>query len=240
MTAMAAMAPDRLLAVWDRGRGATPAECAMVLCDAVPQAAPNLDVGSRDVLLARSLLAAAGPLVWARAVCPGCGTALDVPVDVAAVATLPVHTPGELFTVEVDGAAVHFRLPTTADLIALRDLPPDRAADALFRRCMAVADDGTDALRGSDPATIATAVDAAMEAAAPAGAIDLAVACPECGTTTAAALDIPTLLWAEVETQAAALVAQVHALAAAYGWTEPEVLALSPRRRAAYLELAGS
>jgi hypothetical protein len=31
----------------------------------------------------------------------------------------------------------------------------------------------------------------------------------------------------------------VHTLAAAYGWTEPEVLALSEPRRAAYLRLVG-
>jgi len=36
VTAMAGIAPDRLLALWERGRGATPAECAAGLLDALP------------------------------------------------------------------------------------------------------------------------------------------------------------------------------------------------------------
>lgn len=235
MTAMAGIAPERLLALWEHGRGRSPAECAAALLDAVPAAGVELDVGSRDVLLARLLQSMEGPLVWARAACPACGASLDVPVDVAAVAALPVHTPGEELTVEVDGTAVGFRLPTTDDLLALRGLPADAARELLLRRCLAV---------GADPGPVsgevAAAVDAAMEVAAPAGAIDMLVACPGCATTTALALDVPLLLWAEVEARASVLVAEVHALAAAYGWTEPDVLALSRRRRAAYLELVGS
>ena len=156
-------------------------------------------------------------------------------MDVAAVAALPVHEPGEVLSVEVDGAEVAFRLPTTGDLLALRDVAPDAARDLLLRRCLALPD-------GSGPVAeaVAAAVDAAMETAAPAGAIDLLVACPDCATSSAAALDVSLLLWAQVEARATVLMAQVHALAAAYGWTEPDVLALSPRRRAAYLELVES
>jgi hypothetical protein len=43
-----------------------------------------------------------------------------------------------------------------------------------------------------------------------------------------------------VEVQAMRLVGDVHALARIYGWTEADVLAMSPRRRATYLELAGA
>jgi hypothetical protein len=43
-----------------------------------------------------------------------------------------------------------------------------------------------------------------------------------------------------MDARARALLAEVHSLARAYGWTEPEILALSPQRRAAYLEMAGA
>jgi hypothetical protein len=33
---------------------------------------------------------------------------------------------------------------------------------------------------------------------------------------------------------------EVHALASHYGWTEPDVLALPPARRRAYLEMVGA
>jgi hypothetical protein len=45
-------------------------------------------------------------------------------------------------------------------------------------------------------------------------------------------------VWAEVDVRARRLLADVATLARTYGWTEPEVLALSEARRAAYLRLA--
>ena len=156
-----------------------------------------------------------------------------MPVDVAAVAELPVQDPGERLSALVDGAEVPFRLPTTADLIALRGYPRDRARVALLAACL-----------GAEPGTTPgpeaeAAVEMAMEQAAPAGAIDLLARCPACGLESSLPLDVPALLWAEIEAQASALLRDVHALATSYGWTEADVLDLSPRRRAMYLELAG-
>jgi hypothetical protein len=54
-----------------------------------------------------------------------------------------------------------------------------------------------------------------------------------------AALDPGALLWDDVQAYARGVLGQVHSLARAYGWTESEVLSLSPRRRAAYLEMTG-
>jgi hypothetical protein len=54
-----------------------------------------------------------------------------------------------------------------------------------------------------------------------------------------AVVDPAMLLWSAVETHAVALLQDVADLAAAFGWNESDVLALSPRLRAAYLELAG-
>jgi hypothetical protein len=42
-----------------------------------------------------------------------------------------------------------------------------------------------------------------------------------------------------METYARRLLYDVHALASAYGWSEDEVLAVSPARRRCYLEMAG-
>ena len=51
--------------------------------------------------------------------------------------------------------------------------------------------------------------------------------------------DIATVLWTELAGLARSLIEEVDALASAYGWSEREILALSGRRRRAYLELAG-
>jgi hypothetical protein len=65
------------------------------------------------------------------------------------------------------------------------------------------------------------------------------LACPTCGHAWQAQLDVAEFLWAGVNTAAGRLLEDVHALAAACGWSEGDVLALSARRRRAYRELAG-
>jgi hypothetical protein len=54
-----------------------------------------------------------------------------------------------------------------------------------------------------------------------------------------AAFDIATYLATEVHTWASRQLREVHDLARAYGWSEAEILAMSPTRRRAYLELLG-
>ncbi|MEU1948705.1 hypothetical protein ABZ554_41195 [Streptomyces sp. NPDC020125] len=77
----------------------------------------------------------------------------------------------------------------------------------------------------------------AAEHADPAADVTLNVACPECGEATRAELDIASYLWAELDHWARDLLLDVHLLATAYGWSEPQILALSPLRRRYYLEL---
>jgi len=234
---MPGLGPLQVLAAWERGIGQAPLERALTLLAAARGGAGRddaaVDVGSREVLLAQLLEETAGALVWGSTACGSCGERLDVPVDVAAIARLPVPDAGALLSTTVDGAEVKFRLPTTADLRMLRGLPPEAARDLLLVRCVQGVADAV-------PEPDAEAVEAAMERAAPAGAIEMVVGCPDCGGATTTALDVSVLLWAEIEAQAIALMDDVHTLAAAYGWTEADVLALSPQRRAAYLDLAGT
>lgn len=230
---MAGFDPVSLLATWERGSGEPPLRRALTLLEACTghavEDAAAVDAGTRDVVLAGLLARMVGGQIWASVDCGSCGSPLDVQVDVDAVASLPAHEPGEVF----ETAAVSFRLPNTSDLAALFGCEPAQARRLLLDRCVRWTD-------GTLPDDVAEAVEAAMESVAPAGAIELSIRCGQCEALTAAALDVPALLWAEVETQAVRLVGDVHALAAAYGWTEADVLAMSPRRRAAYLELAGA
>lgn len=223
-----------LLPAWERGRREPALGRAVTLLAASTgrplQEAAALDVGSRDALLAGVLAQVAGGTVWTTAECGSCGQPLDVPVDVAAVARFPAHEPGEVFETRTGGSTVSFRLPTTGDLAALPAGDPVAARRVLLARCVGGAGDEL-------PDSIGQAVEAAMEVVAPGGAVDVAVRCQGCGGETQAVLDVPALLWAEVENTAVALVQDVHELASAYGWSEAEVLRLSALRRATYLEL---
>jgi hypothetical protein len=62
--------------------------------------------------------------------------------------------------------------------------------------------------------------------------------CPACGEDATAPLDIGALLWEQVEHSAHVLLTEIAELGVAFGWSEEEILALTPLRRRVYLELA--
>ena len=62
--------------------------------------------------------------------------------------------------------------------------------------------------------------------------------CPECGAHFETPFDPPAFVWQELSTLANRLLWEVDQLARAYGWPEADILALSPTRRRAYLEIA--
>jgi hypothetical protein len=210
-----------LLAIWERGAGQDSLDQAVTMLAGVTglpwPAAADTDIARRDALLVTALRALRGDaLVVGVLSCTGCGVLLDVPVDLTALPAPPDGPPPT-----ADGVAV--TLPTSADLRRIRGSTPEAARAALLARCCGAA--GANGI-------------AALEAAAPASAVTITAGCPDCATTTSADLDVSVLLWAEIERRALDLLSQVHLLASAYGWTEPEVLALTPRRRAAYLRMA--
>ena len=153
----------------------------------------------------------------------------------------------ETLTVEADGYVAAFRLPTSADLAAVHaEHEPLRettaASQALLSRCLLDVRhiDGEQSL-GSDvaladlsPALVA-AITATMEQADPQANVELALTCTACGHHWLAAFDIVSYLWSEVDNWARRVLREVHTLASAYGWSEGDILAMSPQRRQFYL-----
>jgi hypothetical protein len=157
--------------------------------------------------------------------CAGCGELLDVRVRLSDLREEPRVTPGRYA----------LRSPTARDMAAAAAAPDPRAV--LLRRCVAEAD-GT----AIDPADLDAAdlaeIDEALESLAGSALPMLTAGCPECGGTASGVVDVPGLLWQYVAAEAGTVLRDVARLAAAYGWSETDVLALSPHRRAAYLALA--
>ena len=73
--------------------------------------------------------------------------------------------------------------------------------------------------------------------AAGASLISPASHCPGCGHDWQPVFDIARFLWQELHAWALHMLREVDTLAASYHWAEADILALSPRRRQAYLEL---
>lgn len=237
---MGAPAPDSLLDAWERGLGASPTRRALGLLGAARPGVrsdelADLTLGERDVALLGLRVALFGDQVEALASCPACGTELDVSFAVSSLlGSLPSARTDE-HEVVVESLAVTVRPPTSADVLAVLEEASSRAPAArLVERCVTPAVDGAS---GGVSEELLDQAAAAVMAADPAALVELALACTHCGHGWIDLLDVAGFVSSEVNAWARRTLRDVHLLARAYGWSERDILALTPRRRAAYLEL---
>ncbi|MGW3073481.1 hypothetical protein [Kitasatospora sp. NPDC001132] len=140
--------------------------------------------------------------------------------------------------VELDGWRVGFRLPTAGDVAAAEQAPAGRGRAVLLERCVLTAEHGGEPVAARQlPEPVQRRIAETAAAADPCADVRLNLSCPECGRQVLAELDIASYLWEELDDWARATLLDVHLLATAYGWSEAEILALSPLRRRYYLEL---
>ena len=170
--------------------------------------------------------------------CPECGTRLELSLDAAAVAPPAREVGVDDLRLAADGWTVAFRLPNSADVAAA--MTTDDPTTVIVERCVdeAAGPDGQiDPAKLPDVwrARVADQMEVLDNGADP--GID--VACAECGHRWEAPFDPGTMLFQEVASHANRLMSEVDVLARAYGWREPDVLALSPLRRRQYLDFAG-
>ncbi|MFE2599552.1 hypothetical protein ACFXCZ_24160 [Streptomyces sp. NPDC059396] len=240
--------PAELLATWEAGLAQHgPGRSLLLHRAARPGAGTDellsMPVGAREADLFALRRALFGERMQVRTECASCGEAMEFDLDADRLAAArPPAVAGPLRVAEGEWV-VEFRLPTVADVAAagaVRD--PGEARRLLVARCTVSAVRGgetvpADRLAGLLPEHIERRLAEAAEDADPAADVTLNVRCPECGAANPAELDITSYLWTELDGWARDLMLDVHLLASAYGWSEPEILALSPLRRRYYLEL---
>ncbi|GLF93132.1 T4 family baseplate hub assembly chaperone [Streptomyces yaizuensis] len=244
---MTATGPAELLAVWEAGLARPAGDRSRLLHRAARPAAGEgellaLTAGEREADLYALRRALFGERMQIRVACAGCGEEMEFDLDAAPPGADTPVPEGPLRVTEGTWS-VEFRLPTVADVLAAASAPDrETARERLLERCaVTAAHDGTPVpaagLARLLPDTVRRRIARAAEEADPAAATTLDVRCPECSASTPAELDIASFLWTEVDHWARDLLLDVHLLATAYGWSEPEILALSPLRRRYYLEL---
>jgi hypothetical protein len=123
------------------------------------------------------------------------------------------------------------RRPTGDDLRRWRDARP--ASPAQARRVML----DSLVLAGEVEPEDEAAVSASIAALDPLVDFTVACRCPACGASNEVAVDLETLALTRLLARQRALLQEVHRFASHYGWTESEVLAVPPTRRARYLAL---
>lgn len=181
--------------------------------------AQNLAAPDRDQVLAALHGLCFGSEIASTTTCPACARPFDFNFSLSDLAA------------HVQQQAVpdpSLRLPTGADEIAVATLPPGLAKTALARRCLGDA---------ADEIQIAAFAER-LATAAPVISLNLQTACPECAATSQAAFDIQGYFLGRLRGSRAALVREIHKLAAAYHWAAGEILGL-PRnlRRALVVQI---
>lgn len=235
-----------LLDASDAAGGAGPTARALALLEAAgiaPEEARDWSIGRRDGAILELRRAVFGEALDGVADCPRCAARLEAGIAATTLRTgAGADAPEQpAVKLERDGYRLLARCPDSTDLLALERAPAgiDLAALLLARCLVSVEREGRPVPPEALPQPVRDAVDQALAEADPLGDVSLVLECPACGHGWDAALDLAAWTWWEVESWAGRLLGEVHILAGAYGWTEAEVLALSPRRRARYRELVG-
>lgn len=233
-----------LIALWERAATAAPLDRDDALLSGLHEA-PPASLGARNAALLdlRSRLFGRAQLL--RSNCLHCGAVSEFSIDCDALSRtlLPVGDASQQHRLEAEGWRVEFRLPDAADLRAASSWSADADVfvQALLQRCVLRCEHEERACPPRElPASVAQALSQRMEALEPGANVSFDLTCPACGQAWSASMDVGGVLWSELQTRAERLLLDVDALARAYGWTEAQVLALSPTRRAAYLQLVGA
>lgn len=217
--------------------------CALL--DGVPGgaegAAQALPVGRRDAQLLELQQALFGPTLDALAQCPHCGEQLELNLRVSDLRVPDATDMAEaepVVCLEHDGYHLRGRLPDSRDLAAAAQAADvHEARDMLMQRCLLEAThDGQPLAPHELPDTLLRQLGDAMSAADPQADTELALECPACAHCWNEPFDVGSYLLCSLEQWAERCLDQVHTLAQAYGWTEAHILALSPSRRARYIE----
>ncbi len=244
---MRALTAAELLSVWENGASlSSPRRALALLCAAAPDTPPadlgRISIGRRDDLLLQLRAAAFGPRLEATATCPHCGEKLEMAFDTADLRSPAPPASTAPLALEFAGHSLTFRLPDSFDLVEITTLPDlAQAESALLRRCVLSARTGEcPVLPDELPAPVITALAARLAEADPQADLRLSLTCPACDHRWSESFDIVAFFWREIEAWAARLLREVHTLAAAYGWSEAEIVALSPARRRLYLEMVAS
>ena len=251
---MQGLSSSQLVSVWERGLGLHPVDRALaILAEALPDedwgALCDLPLGQRDERLLALRARTFGPRIDASARCPRCDERVQLTFQVADISGADALGPSAVpVEPEADGTSVDawsswsVRPLTSRDLAAAAGCATtDEARRLLARRSVT----GLDSCGDRDDQSIDAIANDQLDAIAerleqldPAAVRTLALTCTTCRESWDCDLDVAEFLWTEIEAAALRLLRDVHTLARSYGWGERDILAMSPIRRRAYLELA--
>jgi hypothetical protein len=234
--------PDALLALWEAALGQPAGARDDALLRAWRQdVRPARTLGERNSRLMELHACLFGREIELLSHCPACGTAVQFSADCESLAEQmqPRLDEAPPFRLNVQGHVIEFRLPDSDDIaIASAEDGDDDFVQRLLDRCVLACTHEDEHFAARDlPASVLDTLSQHMESLDPGASVSFGLDCPQCAAHWQAPLDVGDIVWQKVRAAAERILLDIDALARAYGWTEREVLRLSPMRRAAYLQM---
>lgn len=240
---MHAIAAEELLKIWEFGQfRPLPHRALMLLAASSPSTSieelEQMSIGKRDALLLELRENLFGPQFAGLSECPSCKSNIEIDFDSSEIKSFDFKQAGP-FRFAFEDYEFKCRLPNSADLFRLNE-----SSDLLqlklsiLDRCLLEKKfKGVDVSLSQLSNEAIDACTAELSMRDPQADVSLSLVCPDCSYRWDVIFDIVSFAWQEIAVWAGRLLRQIHVIAAGYGWPEHEILALSPLRRQAYLEM---
>ena len=231
--------------VWELGHEQLPGERAVtVLAAAFPDQTKDelrrLTLGQCNARLLDVRERVFGVELNGFSECGHCGEGLEFTLNSRALRSAePVLLTDTKFTLESHGYVVRFRLLDIEDLnAASASANVKTARSRLVTRCVLEARCGNRKVTGAKlPETVIADLARRLAEYDSDAEVLIDLSCPLCECKYQLPFEIASFFHMEIGAHAQRLLAEVHVLAAAYGWREAEILAMSARRRQSYIEM---
>lgn len=241
---MRALTGNEFLRIWETGAHQHEIDraltmLAVVLPEHTREELSLLPIGQRDAGLLAIWEATFGQDLNGFAVCPYCREALQLTVEVDDLRVTSTARGDDLFGCSCAGIDLQLRSLNSRDMAAVaHSTDLDKARQALLKRCVIQASRNGERLElMSISPEMERAIEESLEDYDPQSDVQLKLTCTSCTHQWSVVFDIASLLWQEVVIHAKRLLQEVHVLAKGYGWSEAEILSLSPGRRRLYLTM---
>ncbi|MCF6256972.1 MAG: phage baseplate protein [Gammaproteobacteria bacterium] len=249
---MKALGSEELLNAWEQGLNKPLlTRILILLAAAYPEiqadALAKLSIGQRDLRLLQLRTHLFGQRLLNTAVCPECGERIEWESNTTDFIEQPEEnsTIADEFDLNADNYALRFRLPNSLDITTVINTSPDnhnaeKMQQHLLSRCLLNAEQsGKSCDFDQLPDSVIRKLSQQVEQLDSCADIRILLNCSECSHSWTVLFDIAGFLWTEVNEWAQQILQTVYKLASGYGWSEQEILRLSPVRRQLYLGMLG-
>lgn len=168
--------------------------------------------------------------------CDACGTELEFDLTVDELLQQNKTKVTKTLTVETEHGELQIRLPTTRDLLAIKQTNGNTKKKLIERCIQSISDNKMSVVEQP----IMSLIEEKMQRADPLADMRIALRCHACGHCFETVFDIVAILWNAWKVRAQNLLNEVHILALNYHWDERTILEMSDMRRQFYLSKFGA